>query len=211
MTRKRILILLAVVALVVAAVFVTRASGRAKLPIEAMQGPIRVLPEPDAPLVPVVAVASAVGWKAGEAPTPAAGLKVAAFARGLDHPRWLLPLPNGDVLVAESNAPPKQKTPTLYERIRSLVMRRAGAGVESPNRIVLLRDADGDGVAETRTVLATGLVSPFGMALVGDQLYVAEADKLVRFASAPARRAWPIRSRFSICRAGRSTTTGPRT
>lgn len=187
MTRKRILILLALVALVVAAMVVTRASGRAKLPLEAMQGPIRVLPEPDAPLIPVVAVAPVVGWQAGETPTPAAGLKVAAFARGLDHPRWLLPLPHGDVLVAESNAPPKQKAPSLYERVQSLVMKRAGAGVESPNRIVLLRDANGDGVAETRTVLAAGLVSPFGMALVGDQLYIAEADKLVRFAFRPGQ------------------------
>ncbi|MET0270161.1 MAG: sorbosone dehydrogenase family protein [Sphingomonas sp.] len=187
MTRKRISVLLVLLALVVAAVFATRASGRAKLPIEAMTGPIRTLPDPDPPLIPVVAVAPAIGWRAGQTPVAAAGLKVAAFARDLDHPRWLLPLPNGDLLVAESNAPPRQKTPTLFERVQSLVMSRAGAGVKSPNRIVLLRDANGDGVAETRTILAANLVSPYGMALVGDQLYVAEADKLVRFAFRPGQ------------------------
>nr|WP_238995484.1 sorbosone dehydrogenase family protein [Sphingomonas solaris] len=175
------------IALAFAAYFIIRASGQAKLPLSAMTGPIRELPEPDAPLVPVVNVAPAIGWKAGETPVAAQGLKVDAFAEGLDHPRWLLPLPNGDVLVAESNAPPKQTTPSLFERVQSLVMKRAGAGAASPNRIVLLRDTDGDGVADARTVLAAGLVSPYGMALVGDRLYVAEADKLVRYAFRPGQ------------------------
>ena len=186
--RKRILIPLILLLLGVAAVVFVRSSGWAKLPITAMQGPIKALPEADPPLVTSLNVAPAIGWKPGEMPTAAAGLKVNAFATGLDHPRWLLPLPNGDVLVAESNAPPKpgeKKGPFAW--VQSLVMKRAGAGVASPNRIVLLRNANGDGVAESRTVLAQNLVSPFGMALVGDQLYVAEADKLVRFAFRPGQ------------------------
>jgi glucose/arabinose dehydrogenase len=188
MRRKRILILVIVLLLGVTAVVLVRASGRAKLPIAAMQGPIRELPEADPPLITSVNVAPAIGWKAGETPVPTAGLKVNAFATGLDHPRWLLPLNNGDVLVAESNAPPQPGDKKgLFGWVQSLVMKRAGAGVPSPNRIILLRDANGDGVAETRTVLARNLVSPFGMALVGDQLYVAEADKLVRFAFKPGQ------------------------
>ncbi|CAL4867860.1 hypothetical protein MMA231_02132 [Asticcacaulis sp. MM231] len=127
-------------------------------------------------------IADAVGWPEGVAPKPAAGLKVVAYARGLEHPRWLYVLPNGDTLVAETNAPPK---PDDAKGIRgffmTMIMKKAGAGPESPNRITLLRDSDGDGVAETRTVLLKGLNSPFGMALIGDQLYVADTDAVLRF------------------------------
>ena len=123
-------------------------------------------------------------------PTAAAGTQVAAFADGLDHPRWLYVLPNGDVLVAETNAPPK---PDDAKGIRGWVMEkvmgRAGAGVPSPNRITLLRDADHDGVAETRTVFLENLNSPFGMALVGNDLYVADSDKLLRFPYQPGETA----------------------
>jgi glucose/arabinose dehydrogenase len=114
---------------------------------------------------------------------PAAGLSVAAFARGLDHPRWLLVLPNGDVLVAESNAPPKPEGQGGGIRgwIMKKVMARAGAGVPSADCITLLRDADGDGMAEVKQPLLENLSSPFGMALVGDRLYVANADGIVRF------------------------------
>ena len=186
--RKRILIPIILVLLVVAAFSFVRASGTAKLPIEAMQGPIGVLPDADPPLVTKMNIAPAVGWQTGEKPTVAAGLKVAAFAEDLDHPRWLLPLANGDVLVAETNAPPKpEDNKGITGWIQSKVMARAGAGVPSANRITLLRDLDGDGVAETRTVLVSGLNSPYGMALVGDRLYVAEADKLVRFAFTPGQ------------------------
>ncbi len=114
-------------------------------------------------------------------PTAAAGFEVNAFARGLDHPRWIHVLPNGDVLVAESNSPGIEPAVGLRGWIMKRVMGRAGAGVPSPNRIILLRDADGDGVAEMRTTFLQGLYSPFGMALVGNDFYVANADAIVRF------------------------------
>ncbi|WP_367083890.1 sorbosone dehydrogenase family protein [Pseudomonas sp. HOU2] len=145
-------------------------------------GPSPKLPEPNKTLIPTVNIAPAIGWPAGGKPTAAAGTQVAAFAEGLDHPRWLYVLPNGDVLVAETNAPPK---PDDSSGIRGWVMKKvmgkAGAGVPSPNRITLLRDADHDGVAETRTVFLQNLNSPFGMTLVGNDLYVADTDRLLRF------------------------------
>ncbi len=145
-------------------------------------GPSPKLPEPNKTLIPTVNIAPAVGWPQGTKPTAAAGTQVAAFAEGLDHPRWLYVLPNGDVLVAETNAPPK---PDDSKGIRGWVMKKvmgkAGAGVPSPNRITLLRDADHDGVAETRTVFLQNLNSPFGMTLVGNDLYVADTDRLLRF------------------------------
>lgn len=145
-------------------------------------GPSPKLPEPNKTLIPTVNIAPAVGWPEGAKPTAAAGTQVAAFAEGLDHPRWLYVLPNGDVLVAETNAPPK---PDDSKGIRGWVMKKvmgkAGAGVPSPNRITLLRDADKDGVAETRTVFLQNLNSPFGMTLVGNDLYVADTDRLLRF------------------------------
>ncbi|MDD1126378.1 MULTISPECIES: PQQ-dependent sugar dehydrogenase [Pseudomonas] len=145
-------------------------------------GPSPRLPEPNKTLIPTVNIAPAIGWPAGAKPTAAAGTQVAAFAENLDHPRWLYVLPNGDVLVAETNAPPK---PDDGKGIRGWVMKkvmgRAGAGVPSPNRITLLRDADHDGVAETRTVFLQNLNSPFGMTLVGNDLYVADTDRLLRF------------------------------
>lgn len=146
-------------------------------------GPNPTLPEPTPQRVPTVKVAEAIGWPAGAAPTPAPGFRVQAFARDLDHPRWLYRLPNGDVLVAESNAPPKpeDKSGGLRGWIEGLVMKRAGARAPSANRISLLRDADGDGVAEVRTAFLENLTSPFGMALIGDTLYVANADAVVAF------------------------------
>jgi glucose/arabinose dehydrogenase len=145
-------------------------------------GPAPKLPEPNKTLVPTVNIAEAIGWPEGAKPTPAQGLQVGAFAEGLDHPRWLYVLPNGDVLVAETNAPPK---PDDAKGIRGWVMKkvmgRAGAGVPSPNRITLLRDANHDGIAETRTVFLENLNSPFGMTLVGNDLYVADTDRLIRF------------------------------
>jgi len=145
-------------------------------------GPSPKLPEPNKTLIPTVNIAPAIGWPAGAKPTAAAGTQVAAFAENLDHPRWLYVLPNGDVLVAETNAPPK---PDDGKGIRGWVMKkvmgRAGAGVPSPNRITLLRDADHDGVAETRTVFLQNLNSPFGMTLVDNDLYVADTDRLLRF------------------------------
>jgi len=155
----------------------------ATLPVEAGMGPTPQLPAPNPTTVPTVKTAKAVGWPPGAHPIPASGLAVTAFADGLDHPRWLYVLPNGDVLVAETNAPPKPESASggLKDWVAGLVMKRAGARTLSANRITLLRDADHDGIAETRSVLLEGLNSPFGMALVGDWLYVANADAVVRY------------------------------
>ncbi|WP_428153800.1 PQQ-dependent sugar dehydrogenase [Brevundimonas sp.] len=158
-------------------------AGGPALPTEAGFGPNPELPAPRQSLLPTVNIAPATSWPQGATPAAAAGLRVQAFATGLDHPRWLYRLPNGDILVAESNAPPppQDKKGGLRGWVMGKVMARAGAGVPSPNRIVLLRDADGDGVAETKTDFLTGLNSPFGMALVGERLYIANADAVVVF------------------------------
>ncbi|WP_067648890.1 PQQ-dependent sugar dehydrogenase [Dokdonella koreensis] len=158
---------------------------RAALTVDAGTGPAPVLPAPKRTLLPTLDIAPAVGWRDGATPQAAAGLRVAAFARDLAHPRWLYVLPNGDVLVAESNAPPQPAdAPSrgLKGWFAGKAMARAGAGVPSADRITLLRDADGDGVPEQRSVFTEGLASPFGMALVGGDFYVANADALVRFA-----------------------------
>ena len=154
----------------------------ATLSVQQGTGPNPTLPAPNKTLLPTVNIAPAKGWPAGATPKAAAGTRVAAFASGLDHPRWLMVLPNGDVLVAESNAPPKPEgTKGIRDYVMALVMKRAGAGTPSANRITLLRDADGDGVAEVRTVLLRDLQSPFGMALVGETLFVANADAVLGF------------------------------
>jgi len=145
----------------------------------ATYGPDPALPRPKPQTIPTVKIADPVGWPTGRSPVPAPGLAVNAFAAGLEHPRWLHVLPNGDVLVAETAAPPK-KPKGLRGWVAKLLMSKAGAGEPSADRITLLRDADGDGVAETRSVLVDGLTSPFGMALVGNTLYVANTDALVR-------------------------------
>jgi glucose/arabinose dehydrogenase len=141
------------------------------------------LPAPDKQLIPIVQVAEATGWPAGARPTPAPRVAVNAFASGLAHPRWVYVLPNGDVLVAESNAPER---PEQGKGIKGKVMKsmqaKAGAKVPSADRISLLRDANGDGVAELKTAFIDGLHSPFGMALVGSDFYVANTDAIVRFA-----------------------------
>jgi glucose/arabinose dehydrogenase len=145
-------------------------------------GPSPTLPAPQNSWIPTVNVATATGWPAGGKPTAANGMAVTALATGLDHPRSLYVLPNGDVLVAETNAPPK---PDDGKGIKAwatrLVMGRAGAGTPSANRITLLRDADGDGAAETKNVFLEGLNSPFGMVLVGNDLYVADSDAILKF------------------------------
>ena len=145
-------------------------------------GPSPKLPEPNKTLIPTVNIAPAVGWSQGAKPIAAEGLQVSAFAEDLDHPRWLYVLPNGDVLVAETNAPPKpDDSKGVRGWVMEKVMGKAGAGVPSANRITLLRDANHDGIAETRSVFLQNLNSPFGMALVGNDLYVADSDKLLRF------------------------------
>jgi glucose/arabinose dehydrogenase len=152
-----------------------------RLSVEEGMGPQPALPPPQRSMLPTINVVTARGWAEGQAPVPAPGTTVTAFARGLDHPRWLHVLPNGDVLVAEANAPPRPKDNTgikgwFFKRYQ----KQAGGAVPSANRITLLRDADGDGTAEVRSVLVANLNSPFGMALVGDVLYIANADALVR-------------------------------
>ncbi len=142
-------------------------------------GPNPDLPQPVHYLIPTLKIAPASPWKNGAGPVAAEGLAVAPFAQGLDHPRWLCVLPNGDVLVAETNGPGFEKPKGIRDIIMGQVMKTAGAGTPSANRISLLRDADGDGVAETRTVFAQGLTSPFGMALVGGELYIADTDALL--------------------------------
>ena len=144
------------------------------------------LPAPDTSLIPTVHIAPAKGWPSGVTPIAAPGLSVRAFASGLNHPRWLYVLPNGDVLVAESNGPERpQDSQGIRGWVMKLVMKIAGAGVASADRITLLRDADGDGIAELRQPFLEGLHSPFGMALVGNDFYVADTDKLLRFDYAP--------------------------
>lgn len=154
----------------------------ATLPEPAGVGPHPVLPQPTTTFIPTVNIAPAKGWPTGVTPQAATGLAVHAFASGLDHPRWLYVLPNGDVLVAETDAPSKpEEAKGITGWIQKQVMKRAGAGVASANRITLLRDSNGDGIADMRTVFLQGLNSPFGMALIGNQFYVANTDSLVRF------------------------------
>ena len=154
---------------------------QATLSVPQGSGPNPQLPAPNPGLLPTVNIAPAVGWPAGGKPTAAAGTQVSAFAEDLDHPRWLYVLPNGDVLVAESNAPAANSGFSLKGWIAGKIMARAGAGVPSANRITLLRDSNKDGVVDLRTVFLHNLHSPFGMALVGNDFYVANADSLLRF------------------------------
>jgi glucose/arabinose dehydrogenase len=139
------------------------------------------LPPPTKQVIPTISVADAVGWPSNAVPTAPQGLAVKAFAAGLDHPRWVYVLPNGDVLVAETNAPPKPDDGKGFKgAMMKLFMKKAGAVTPSANRITLLRDTNGDGVADTRTAFMSGLNSPFGMALVGDTLYIANTDAVVK-------------------------------
>jgi glucose/arabinose dehydrogenase len=150
--------------------------------ISAGIGPNPQLPAPEKSLIPVVEIAPAEGWPAGGKPTAADGTAVTRFAEGLDHPRWLYVLPNGDVLVAETASPPRpEDNKGLKGWAMKTAMKKTGAAVPSANRITLLRDTDGDGVAEYRAAFLQGLRSPFGMALVQDTFYVANTDALVRF------------------------------
>ncbi|MGC3818853.1 PQQ-dependent sugar dehydrogenase [Acinetobacter sp. G11] len=160
----------------------TGCASPSRSPITDSYGPQPHLPEPKSSLFPTVNIAPAKGWPAGTMPTPAPGLKVQAFAKELEHPRWLYVLPNGDVLVAETDAPPKPDDSKGFRgKIMKLLMKRAGSSHPSANRIRLLRDSNGDGVAEQKTVFLQNLNSPFGMALVGNTLYVANTDALMRF------------------------------
>jgi glucose/arabinose dehydrogenase len=166
----------------VVAIALTACGEVAQFPVAAGIGEHPQLPPPKTSLIPTVNIAPAIGWPKNIKPLPALGLAVNAFAVGLEHPRWLYVLPNGDVLVAETNAPPRpEDSQGIKGWIMGWLIDKAGAGIPSANRITLLRDTDGDGVAETRTVFIEGLNSPFGMALVGNDFYVANTDAIVRF------------------------------
>ena len=147
-------------------------------------GPNPPLPPPHTSLIPSVGVPEVVHWQAGAAPRAPAGFAVNRYAEGLEHPRWLLVLPNGDVLAAESAGPGSvgDKTQTgIRAWFQKKLMKKVESAVPSPNRIILLRDADGDGAAEMKATFAQGLKSPFGMTLVRDTLYVANTDGVVSF------------------------------
>ncbi|HEX8589996.1 sorbosone dehydrogenase family protein [Pseudomonas sp.] len=175
--------------LMTAAAMLSACGETAKLPFQAGVGPQPQLPEPNSSLIPTVKVSKAVGWSGANTPKAAEGFKVSALAENLDHPRWLYSLPNGDILVAESNKPPKPEGakdggPGVMAWIKrtatGIVMSRVGAEAESANRISILRDADGDGRAEMKKVFISGLTSPFGMVLVGNELFIANADAVVK-------------------------------
>jgi glucose/arabinose dehydrogenase len=153
----------------------------ATLSVAAGTGPDPKLPAPVETMLPTVVLARAVGWPEGVTPKAGSGFSVAAFATDLDHPRWLTVLPNGDVLVAETNTPPSPGQTGITAWFMKMAMKWVGAGVPSANRITLLRDADGDGKAEMRTVFLSGLNSPFGMALIGNAFYVGNTDSIMRF------------------------------
>jgi glucose/arabinose dehydrogenase len=174
------------IGIIALAAVLSACGSSARLPVADGIGPAPSLPGPRESLIPTVKIAPAKGWAPNTSPHAAPNLVVSAFASGLDHPRWLYVLPNGDVLVAETNAP---KRPDDGKGLKGWFMKRymkkAGAAVPSANRITLLRDRDGDGVAETRSVLLDSLYSPFGMALVGSDLYVANSDAIVRFPYQP--------------------------
>ncbi|WP_296950891.1 sorbosone dehydrogenase family protein [uncultured Massilia sp.] len=145
-------------------------------------GPNPALPAPQKSLIPTLNVAEAKPWPQGTRPVPAQGLAATPYGSGLDHPRWLYVLPNGDVLVAESNKPKDgPKEGGIRAKVQGMAQKKAGAGVESPNRIVLLRGLKQDGTAESKTVFMQNLNSPFGMTLVGNDLYIANADALWKF------------------------------
>ena len=149
-------------------------------PPAAATGTEPAIPEARAQRVPTLKMPTARGWPEGQTPVAAPGLAVNAFAAGLKHPRWICVLPNGDVLVAEAlqEAGPVK---SAFDYAIFATMKRAAAVGKSPNRITLLRDKDGDGVAEVRHVFLAGQNQPFGMALVGDTFYVGNTDGLVAF------------------------------
>jgi len=181
--RMRKYILMAIASLIIvtgAVIFYLSRPDIARLPETALEGREPKFTEPRSQVIPTVGIAKAVGWTEGAAPVAAKGLKVNRFFAGLDHPRNLLLLPNGDVLVAETGSPTRPKS-GLTDIVMGWFMGQAGADSPSANRIALLRDSDGDGVADQHFVLLKGLNSPQGMALIGDTLYVANTDSLMAF------------------------------
>lgn len=188
-TTRRVLFVLFGVLVLALVTWLAIRPREATLTVEDVSGTDPVLTTPREETIPMMNVAEAIGWEDGEMPTPAEGLEVNEFAGDLDHPRWMLTLDNGDVLVAETNSPPRD-----YSGIRGWferrLMTRGGSAGDSPNRITLLRDVDSDGTADQRRALLTeenGLNSPFGMAVVDGFLYVANTDALIRFPFEPGQ------------------------
>jgi glucose/arabinose dehydrogenase len=146
-------------------------------------GPNPVLPAPQQYLFPPMHLARVVGWKEGETPTVAPGLKIEPLAQGLEHPRSIYVLPNGDILVVESKSPDVQPIQRPKDIVMGLVEAwvSSGGSTGKSNRITLLRDTNGDGKPQTRSVFLDHLASPFGVALVGNDLYVANTDAIVRY------------------------------
>lgn len=183
-TLKKIAIglLVVVVVLAIAGWWIAR-GDQAEYDVAQVTGTDPKLAEPDPETIPTVGVAKPIGWAAGAAPKAAAGLAVSRFAEGLEHPRVIYAMPNGDILVAEGNAPERVVAGgnAITNWIAGLLFSRAGASVPSPNKLVLLRDADGDGRAEERHVLRSDLSSPSGIAWQDGKLYVANHDALLRF------------------------------
>lgn len=176
------LLMLIIVFVIAAGAIFFLSREEATVPIAETYGPNPTLPEPNPTWLPTVHVAKATPWPQGTKPTTAQGFAVNEFAGGLDHPRWLYVLPNGDVLVTESNAPPRPEEGFGIRRFFvNFFQSQAGAGTRTANRISLLRDQDGDGVAETKTAFLTGLFSPFGMTLLNGKLYVANANAIVAY------------------------------
>ncbi len=180
--RWRIILALVVLGLIVLGWYLTRPDV-AQFTTDELSGRVPsevALNDPRPETVPTVNIAQISGWPDGEKPVAAQGLTVSRFADGLAHPRSMLVLPNGDVLVAETNKAASESS-GIKGWIMSRLMDKAGAGVPSANRITLLRDVDGDGAADLKLPYITGLNSPFGMALVGDTLYVANTDAILAF------------------------------
>jgi YD repeat-containing protein len=188
---RKLLIVLAILIVVVGGLTWWVMRGRpAQHTVEELSGKNPVLVEQDAEWFPSVSLPEPLGWAAGAAPVAAPGLSVSRFAEGLDHPRTMLTLPNGDVLVAETNAPPRGEAGGITGLVMKLFMSKVGAAVPSANRITLLRDADGDGKAEQRFVLrSAGLASPSGLAWGNGKLYVANHNAVLAFDFVPGATA----------------------
>ncbi|MEQ1688872.1 MAG: sorbosone dehydrogenase family protein, partial [Sphingopyxis sp.] len=185
MVKKILVGLLALIVIVACALWWLSRPDVSRLSNAELTGRVPVLGEPRVQsALPTINIAHVAAWPTAAAPTAAPGLAVNRFASGLDHPRNLYVLPNGDVLVAETNSPPRAGG-GISGWFARYILGSAGAGVPSANRISLLRDGDGDGVAEIKTAFLTGLTSPYGMVLVGTKLYVANTNALLVFDYVP--------------------------
>ncbi|WP_395392448.1 PQQ-dependent sugar dehydrogenase [Novosphingobium sp. BL-8A] len=183
---KVAVVLLLIILAIVGVIAWAQYSNTSDLPLEATTGKDPKLVEPNPQTIPSVKLVKTVGWGQGEAPTAAQGFTVNRFAEGLDHPRTMLTLPNGDVLVAETNAPAGNKPSGITGMVMGWMFSRVGADVPSPDKIVLLRDADGDGKAEVRADFRTeDMHSPSGMAYRDGKLYIANHDAVLEFAFQP--------------------------